>query len=212
MLGLLAFTKDLARLLDDKAQRRWAHYPTAELRGKTVLVVGLGSIGAEVGRRARAFGMTVIGVNRSGARPAGAYDRIAKVDDLRQLLPLADAVVLSLPSTPETRGLIGAEAIGAMKQGAIFVNVGRGAVVDEPALVAALQQGRLCGAALDVFATEPLPADSPLWGLPNVLISPHTAALSVLENERLVDLFCENLRRYLSSEELANRIRPSQPS
>ena len=99
-------------------------------------------------------------------------------------------------------------AFESMRDGAIFINVGRGAVVDEDALIAALRSGRLRGAALDVFATEPLPADSPLWELPNVLISPHTAALSIHENARIVDLFCENLRRYLASEELLTRVDP----
>jgi phosphoglycerate dehydrogenase-like enzyme len=104
--------------------------------------------------------------------------------------------------------MLDAAAIARLPRGAILVNVGRGGVVDEPALVEALRDGRLAGAALDVFATEPLPADSPLWGLPNVLISPHTAALSLHEDERIVDLFCENVRRYLRGDDLLNRVDP----
>jgi phosphoglycerate dehydrogenase-like enzyme len=207
-LGLLALNKDLARLIRDKAARRWDHYPVRELAGQTMLIVGFGSIGEEIARRAKAFGMRVIGVNRSGASASPNVDKMHGIDSLHELLPAADAVVLALPSTHETRQIIDAEAIGLMREGAILVNVGRGAVVDEDELVAALESGRLRGAALDVFATEPLPPNSPLWDLPNVFISPHTAALSIHENARIVELFCENLRRYLAGEELINRIDP----
>jgi phosphoglycerate dehydrogenase-like enzyme len=127
--------------------------------------------------------------------------------DLDALLPQADAIVLSLPLTDETRGMLGRERFARMRDGAIFVNVGRGGVVDESALVDALRSGKLRGAALDVFAEEPLPPESPLWDLDNVILSPHTAALSVKENARIVDLFAENLRRYLGGEELVSRIR-----
>jgi phosphoglycerate dehydrogenase-like enzyme len=194
IFGILAFTKGLPRLLADQREHRWGHYPVAELSGSTVLVVGLGAIGREVARLAEAFGMRVLSVRREHG-------------DLDELLPQADAIVVTLPLTDETRGLIDRERIGMMRTGAIFVNVGRGGVVDEDALVEALRDGRLAGAALDVFATEPLPADSPLWDLDNVIISPHTSALSVRENERIVELFAENLRRYLAGEELLSRIR-----
>ena len=208
LLGLLAFNKDLPRLLADKAARRWDHYPVRELAGQTILIVGLGSIGEAIAGRAKAFGMRVIGVNRSGASGSPNVDEMHGIDSLYELLPAADAVVLALPSTHETTSLLDARAIGLMREGAVFVNVGRGAVVDEDALVAALSSGRIRGAALDVFAAEPLPPESPLWALPNVLISPHTAALSIHENARIVDLFCENLRRYLAGERLLNRVDP----
>jgi phosphoglycerate dehydrogenase-like enzyme len=209
MLGLLAFTKDLPRLLTDKAAQRWDHRAVRELRGQTLLIVGFGSIGEEVGRLARAFGMRVIGVNRSGSSASPHVDEIHATARLLDLLPRADAVVVALPSTGETDTLINSTAFQLMRPGAVFVNVGRGRVVDEAALTAALTDGRLSGAALDVFATEPLPQDSPLWAMPNVLLSPHTAALSVLENARIVELFCENLRRYLASTDLINRIDPA---
>jgi phosphoglycerate dehydrogenase-like enzyme len=196
IFGILAFTKSLPRLLDDKARKNWAeHYPTEELPGKTLLVVGMGAIGREVTRLGEAFGMRVHGVRRSDGP-----------ERLRELIPEADAIVVALPLTEETRGLIDHDTIGRMKQDAIFVNVGRGAVVDEDALVDALRTGRLRGAALDVFAEEPLPESSPLWELDNVIVSPHTAALSVKENERVVQRFAENLRRYLAGEELLGRI------
>jgi len=197
IFGILAFTKSLPRLLEDKANKRWAeHYPTDELPGKNLLVVGMGSIGREVARLAEAFGMTVAGLRRSDGP-----------ERLRELIPGADAIVVAVPLTDETRGLIDRQTIALMKQDAIFVNVGRGAVVDEQALIDALRSGRLRGAALDVFAEEPLPAASPLWTLDNVIVSPHTAALSVKENERVVERFAENLRRYLAGQELLGRVR-----
>jgi len=194
LFGILALTKDLPRLEADRRARHWAHYPVDEVRGTTVLVVGLGEIGREVARLAEAFGMNVLSTRRNEG-------------DLDELLPRADSVVLALPLTEETRGLFDRRRIGLLKPGAIFVNIGRGPVVDEEALIDALRSRRLRGAALDVYATEPLPGDSPLWELDNVILSPHTAAQSVHENERIVELFADNLRRYLAGEELRSRIR-----
>jgi len=208
ILGLLAFTKGLPRILVDQTERRWEHYPMPELRGQTILIVGFGSIGEEVGRLARAFGMHVIGVNRSGRSASPHADEVYDSGRLRDLLPAADALVLTLPSTDETRMMIDSDAFQRMRPGTVLVNVGRGGVVDEGALVSALREGRLRGAVLDVFATEPLPSNSPLWDMSNVLITPHTAALSRLENARIVELFSENLKRYLASAELINRLHP----
>ena len=194
LFGILALTKDLPRLEADKRARHWAHYPVDEVRGTTVLVVGLGEIGGEVARHAEAFGMNVLWTRRNEG-------------DLDELLPRADSVVVTLPLTGETRGMFDRRRLGLLKPGAIFVNIGRGPVVDEEALIDALRSGHLRGAALDVYATEPLPADSPLWELDNVILSPHTAAQSIHENERIVELFADNLRRYLAGEELRSRIR-----
>ena len=209
MFGLLAFTKGLPRLLADTQARRWEHHPMAELAGRTLLVIGLGSIGTEVARLAKAFGMHVIAVNRTGRTEVADVDEVRPPRFLGDLLPVAHAVVVTLPLTEETRGMIDARAISRMRTDAILINVGRGAVIDEEALVQTLEDGRLTGAALDVFATEPLPQDSPIWNLPNVLISPHTAALSARENERIVALFTENLRRYLRGDDLISRVRPT---
>ncbi|MGN6797363.1 MAG: D-2-hydroxyacid dehydrogenase [Gaiellaceae bacterium] len=194
MFGILALTKGLPRLVADKRAHRWAHYPVDEARGTTVLIAGFGEIGREVARLAQAFGMEVISTRRNEG-------------DLDELLPRADSIVITLPLTAETRGMFDRRRIALMKQGAILVNIGRGPVMDEEALIDALRSGHLRGAALDVYATEPLPTDSPLWDLDNVILSPHTAAQSVHENERIVDLFIENLRRYLAGEELRSRIR-----
>jgi len=180
-----------------------------ELADRTVLVVGLGSIGAEVARLAKALGMHVIAVNRSSRADVPDVDEVRPSRFLADVLPLAHALVLTLPLTEETRGMIDAQAMSRMRNDAILVNVGRGGVVDEEALVEALAGGRLAGAVLDVFSTEPLPRESPLWALPNVLVSPHTAALSVHENERIVALFSENLRRYLVGDDLISRVDPT---
>ncbi len=209
MLGLLAFARGLPRLLADKREHRWRHYPVTELRGATILVLGLGQIGLEVARLASAFGMEVLAINRRGAGESPYISELGTPDALMTLLPRADAVVVTLPLTDETEGLLDAQAIEGMKDGAILVNVGRGRVVDEDALVGALRGGKLRGAALDVFATEPLPPESPLWELPNVIISPHTAALSLQEDERIVELFAENLKRYLAGQPLRNPVDPT---
>jgi phosphoglycerate dehydrogenase-like enzyme len=208
LFGLLAFAKGLPRLLADQRARRWGHYPVDELSGRTLLIVGLGQIGVEVARLASAFGMRVIGLNRRGTGSWPHVDRVAGIDGLERWLPEADAIVISVPLTPETSGLIDARAIARIKPGATVVNIGRGGVVDEVALIEALRTERLAGAALDVFATEPLEAESPLWELPNVLLSPHTTGLSWHENERIVSLFVENLGRYLRGERLRNQVDP----
>ncbi len=206
LLGLLAFTRDLPRLRSDQTDRHWDHYPVSELRGRTLLILGLGAIGAEVARLAKAFDMHTIGINRSGATTSPDVDEIHPRRALLALLERADAVVITLPHTSETSGLFDAAAVARLKPGSILVNVGRGAVVDESALIEALREHRLRGAALDVFATEPLPRDSPLWELPNVLISPHTAALSIHEDRRITELFVANLRRYLARKPLRKRV------
>ncbi|MGN6167786.1 MAG: D-2-hydroxyacid dehydrogenase [Solirubrobacteraceae bacterium] len=208
MLGLLYFTRSIPRLQADQRAHRWDQYPVAELSGATLVVLGLGAIGTEVARVAKAFGMRTIGVSRTGCSDSPDVDAVHRSDRLLDLLPQADAVVVTLPLTDETRGILGAQALECMKPGAVLVNVGRGAVIDEPALVRVLREGNLGGAALDVFATEPLPADSPLWDLRNVLITPHTAALSLRENEHIIKLFTRNVRRYTRGEPLLNRVDP----
>jgi phosphoglycerate dehydrogenase-like enzyme len=207
LLGLLAFAKDLPRLLRSQAEQRWDRFVMAELRDWTVLVLGVGGIGQEVARLASAFGAHTIGVKRTPGK-VPHVDEVHSTDRLRELLPRADGLVVTLPLTAATRGLLDGEALSLLPSHAVLVNVGRGAVVDEEALVEALRNGRLAGAALDVFAVEPLPAESPLWELPNVLIAPHAAGQSVHDDERLVELFCDNLRRYLRGEPLRNRVDP----
>jgi phosphoglycerate dehydrogenase-like enzyme len=206
IFGLLAFTKGLPRLRRDAVQRHWGHYPINELRGQTLLVVGVGAIGLEVARLASAFGMRVVGVKRNAGEQLPHVDSLHPPEQLLELVPDAHAIVVTLPLTDETRGLIDRATIDLMRDGAIFVNVGRGKVVDEDALIDALRSGKLAGAALDVTAKEPLPPESALWEMENVIVSPHTAALSRHENERIVELFAENLRRYLRGDELLSRV------
>jgi phosphoglycerate dehydrogenase-like enzyme len=209
IFGLLAFAKHLPRLQREAKERRWEHYPTNELRGQTLLVVGVGAIGAEVARLASAFGMRVLGVKRNTGEHVPHVESLHPAAELPDLVAGADAIVVTLPLTDETRGLIDRDTIENMRDGAVFVNVGRGRVVDEEALIDALRSGKLAGAALDVTFKEPLPPESPLWEMENVILSPHTAALSRHENERIVELFAENLRRYLRGDELLSRVRTS---
>ena len=208
LFGLLAFAKGWRRLAGDQARGRWDHYAVAELRGRTALVVGLGRIGAEVARLARCFGMRTVAVRR---HPGPGDDRVDELHPSSRLHDLggeADAVIVTTPLTEETQGLVDREAIGRMRPGAVLVNVGRGGVVDEDALVAALEAGRIAGAVLDVTTAEPPPPASPLWRLDNVLLSPHTMALVERENERIVELFQAELRRWLAGEPLEHRVDP----
>lgn len=205
VLGLmLAFAKDLPRTLALQRRHAWQHRETEHLAGRTVLVVGAGSIGREIGRLARAAGLRVLGVAR---RPRGTdpdFERVAAVEDLHAVLPEADYVVLALPLTPETRGLFGEAALGRMKRTARLINVARGAVVDEGALVDALRSGRMAGAALDAFVDEPLPQDHPFWELPQVVVSPHMSGDFAGHREALSALFVENFRRWLAGAPLLN--------
>ncbi len=207
LMAMLMFTKLAFHLMAEKERRHWARYCAGELRDQTLAVVGLGRVGTEVARLARATGMRVLGTKRriDGIKAADLHvDRLYAWTALHEMVAEADFVVLIVPHTAETDGLIDAAALAAMKPGAVLINIARGTVVDEIALIAALQSGHLGGAALDVFTVEPLPADSLLWTMPNVLISPHSASTAARENERIVDLFCDNLRRYLRGEDLYN--------
>ena len=206
LLALLYFAKDVPARRRAQGAHAWELYAGRELRGTTVLVVGMGAIGTEVARVCRANGLRVIGMRRSAvADPASFHaETVVAPDRLLEVLPTVDAVVVIAPHTPETEGMFGADAFKAMKTGAIFINVARGQLVDEPALVAALRSGHLGGAALDVASVEPLPTESPLWDLPNVLLTAHSAAKVDRENERLTDLFCDNLRRFLDGQPLRN--------
>ena len=210
MMALLQHVKDLDRLQRNKAEKRWCEAHTDTLYGKTLCVVGMGSIGRAVAARARPFGVRILGVKRAVREDDAAWDyadELYATQDLHPALSEADYVIATLPGTPETHRLLDAEAIQAMKRGAYFVNVGRGKVVDEGALVEALQSGRLSGAALDVFEEEPLPEESPLWNLENVIVSPHsTDNVPGLTNELQTELFCTNLRHYLDGKPLINEL------
>ena len=208
LMAMLQHAKNLDRLRRDKAEKVWCRGATGTLERKTLCVVGTGSIGRAIAGRARPFGMRVVGVKRTVREDDAAWeyaDELYATAELRTALSEADFVAVTLPGTPETQHLLDAKAIASMKPGAYFSNVGRGAVVDEAALVEALQSGHLSGAALDVFEVEPLPQESPLWELENVIVSAHTTdVVPELINAAQTDLFCDNLRRYLAGESLIN--------
>ncbi|KYJ97696.1 D-2-hydroxyacid dehydrogenase [Microbacterium sp. p3-SID338] len=202
LFAVLAGAKGLPRLLDDQRKRTWPdRWEMRQVDEMTVLVVGVGGIGAECARRFHALGARVWGTSRSG-RAVEGVDRLIAPDELVDAVGEVDAIVVTLPGTEQTRHLIGEEVLRAVKPGVILTNVGRGSVVDETALLAALDDGRVGFAGLDVFEQEPLPADSPLWTHPRVLVSPHTAALSSKEEERIARRFAENATRLLDGREL----------
>ena len=206
VFGVLAGAKDLPRLLAQQRDRNWTgRWEMRQLSEMTVLVVGLGGIGQEVAQKLSTLGATIIGTSRRG-RPTEHVDRLIRGDDIASTVPHVDAIVLTLPGTAATEKLIGTDVLAAVKPGTILVNVGRGTVVDEDALLLALRDGRIGFAALDVFATEPLPEDSPLWSEPNVLVSPHTAALNAAEDRLIAELFAANATRFLDGDEPTNRV------
>ncbi len=197
VFGVLAGAKNLPRLIEDLQGRVWPdRWEMRQLDEMTVLVVGLGGIGAECARRFHALGARVWGTTRSGA-PVDGVDRLIPLDELVDAVAHVDAIVVTLPGTDQTHHLIDTEILRAARPGVILASVGRGTVIDETALLAALEDGTVSFAAMDVFEVEPLPEDSPLWAHPRVLVSPHTAALSSREEERIARRFAEDATRLL---------------
>jgi phosphoglycerate dehydrogenase-like enzyme len=206
IFGVLAGAKGLARLNAQQSAREWSdRWLMGQLGEHTVLVVGLGGIGRRVVELLEPFGGTIIGTSRREVSVPGVDD-VIHPDDLVATAGRVDAVISTLPGTDATTGLLGRDFFAGLKRGATVVNVGRGTVIDEPALIEALTNGRVGFAALDVFATEPLPKDSPLWTMPNVLVSPHTAALSRHEDRRIAEVFSDNATRLLDGRPLRNVI------
>jgi phosphoglycerate dehydrogenase-like enzyme len=203
LMAMLMFAKDYARMEREKRARGWERYCGEELTGKTLAIVGLGRVGQEVARHGKRMDMRVVGTRRSGA-PVPDVDKLFLPADLHAMLREADFLVLAAPHTPETEGVIGKAELALLKPTAVLINIGRGALVDEDALVRALQENRLAGAALDVFRAEPPPQESPLWDMPNVIVSPHSASTVTQENARIIELFCDNLRRYIRGQPLRN--------
>ncbi len=205
---LLAFARELPRALEAQRHREWipsqAHDQLFELAGKTMALIGVGSIGQRTARVAQAMGMHVLAVRRDPRKDTPGVDGVFGPDELPELLPQADVVVLTVPLTEETRGMIATRELRAMKQVSIVVNVGRGGVIDEEALVQALRKKWIAGAGLDVFETEPLPEDSPLWGLDNVVITSHYAGVTPHYHERALEVFLDNLERYAEGKPLQN--------
>jgi len=204
---LLAFARALPRALEQQARAEWKPVPAAslvELAGKTMLLVGVGAIGERVASLALAFGMRVEAVRNDARRPLHGAAAVHGQDALLDVLPNADAVVITAPLTAATRGMFGAEQFRAMKRSAYLVNIGRGATVVEADLVTALQDGELAGAALDVFEQEPLPVISPLWSMSNVIVTAHYSGATPLYAARALEIFLDNLKRFRAGEELVN--------
>jgi len=206
VFGVLAGAKTLPRLHRQQAAHEWSgRWTMAQVSEQTVLVLGLGGIGREVALKLSALGATVVGTSRSST-PVPGVDRVVDISAIAEVAGEVDAVVTTLPGTAATLGLLDAEFFAALRRGATVVNVGRGTVIDEPALVDALHSGAVGFAALDVFAEEPLPASSALWDLPNVLVSPHTAALNDAEERLIAELFARNATLFLDGEPMVNRV------
>jgi phosphoglycerate dehydrogenase-like enzyme len=203
----LHFTLGLPGLAAAQRERRWAPGNVGSVEGKCMVILGLGKTGQAVARLAKAHGMRVLGL-RARPAPTPSVDRVEPVARLHELLAEADFLVVSVPLTAETRGLLDASAFARLKPGAVLVDVSRGGVVGQAALIEALESGRLKGAALDVFETEPLPADNPLWGRENVIITPHCSSVDAGWELRSIEMFCDNLDRWRRGETLSNIVDP----
>lgn len=213
---MLAFAKQVPFTLAQQSQARWAQHEYVGDRlpwlvsGRTLGLVGVGTIGAALAQRASALGMRVVALRRHADAPAvPGVDRVFGRDDLAAMLGACDVVVVAAPLTPDTEGLFDAAAFAAMKPGALFVNVGRARIVDTAALVGALESGHLGGASLDVFPEEPLPSAHPLWRCPNVILTPHTSGFRRGHWDEVVAVFADNLARYRSGQPLVHEVQPA---
>jgi phosphoglycerate dehydrogenase-like enzyme len=198
---MLALTRKIHTYVKNQQKKTWHHaHMGLEMHGKTIGIIGVGTIGTETAKIAKAFGMRVLGVRHSG-RPADYVDEMYTPDQLDQLLPICDYVVVTLPLTKETYQLFGADQFKQMKSSAFFINIGRGEIVVEADLIQALTEEAIAGAGLDVFQTEPLSSESPLWEMENVIVTPHTSGSTEHYNERVIEkILIPNLKAYLSGE------------
>jgi len=202
---MLMFAKEALLCFQLKQKKQWKKFIPVCLSSKTIGILGLGNIGLEIARLAKAFGMKVLAIDETrGLRRSRYVDTMVSTDQLQQLLGESDFVVIALPLTPKTNKFIGERELRAMKSTAYLINCARGGIVDEEALIRALDEHWIAGTGLDTFTTEPLPPESRLWELPNVILSPHVAGIREDYNILATDLFCENLRRYLGREKLLN--------
>lgn len=203
---LLSLTRRLPEFGALKSERRWQRLEMIEVRGMSALVLGLGYLGRELVAASHGIGLRVLGYDPYLAVPAAVVERLYRADELHEGLASADIVVSALPLTPETRNFLGPAEFAAMRDGVYFFSLSRGGVVDETALIEALRGGKLAGAGLDVFQVEPLPVDSPLWDMPNVIITPHVAAVSQNTEARVEAVVLENLERYVRGRPLLNQV------
>ncbi len=212
ILGMmLAFTRNLHRFIRFQLKKSWNRdLQMEELQGKTLGIIGLGKIGRELARKAQCFGMEVLGVKRDISQGVDGVEQLFPPEELDEVLTRSDFVVILAPFTSKTHGMIGERELALMKNSAYLISISRGGIVDEEALVGALRRGEIAGAGLDVFATEPLPSDSPLWQMEQVLISPHIAGASPHYLERALEIFADNLNRYLEGRPLENLVERGQ--
>jgi glyoxylate/hydroxypyruvate reductase A len=205
LMAALYFAKEMPRVNAWQAERHWERFCGYQVGGSRMTLIGLGKVGSKVAELSAALGIEVTGHRRtSGGEVPPGVRKVVDSAGLDAALPETDLLVIAAPETPESANLVDRRRLSLLPPHAVIVNIGRGSLVDEPAMIEMLQSGRLRGAALDVFETEPLPTDSPLWGMHNVIVSPHSASTVVQENDHLVDLFIENLHRYLDGRPLIN--------
>jgi phosphoglycerate dehydrogenase-like enzyme len=208
LMAVLMLHSHMPAIFSNQRQPRWESLFSTPIAGKTALVVGVGSLGGGAAKQLKALGLQVLGINRSG-RPHPAVDEMLPTSRIDELLPRADFVFVSLPATPETIGLFDRDRLSRLKQGAGIINVGRASAMDYDALSDLLRAGHLSGAIIDVFDPEPLPPESPLWRVPNLIVTPHVSADDGDNYVQItLDIFFNNLRRYLNGEPLQNIVRP----
>ena len=198
-LSMLALSRDLPRVLRNQARHTWDRFPSRLLKGKTVGIFGIGAIAVDLAPKCRMFGMTVVGITSTKRQVAG-FDRIYGRGELDLAVRDLDYLILLTPYTPETRGIVSAAVMAAMKPSSYLINLARGGIVDEGALIQALKDGKIAGAALDVFATEPLPEDHPFWGMENVIVTPHLGGFHDQYAEQALPTVEENVRLFLAGD------------
>jgi phosphoglycerate dehydrogenase-like enzyme len=212
LLSMLAFAREMPRMLRNQEKHHWERYGGRMLHGKTVGIFGIGAIAEVLGPVCKAFGMEVVGVT-SSARQVSGFDRMVLRDDLIKAIGQFDHFVILTPLTPETRNIVDAKMLAAMKPTAFIVNLARGGIVDEPALIDALQNHRIGGAAIDVFVQEPLPSEHPFWGMDNVILSPHIGAFNADYTSQVLPFVKENMTRYLAADigNMVNVVKQGEP-
>lgn len=204
---ILSYNRNLQEYAYNKLEKKWKGISeTRDFYGSTIGIIGLGDIGSEVAKRAKAWGANVLAVKRTVTKVPEYVDKLYGLEEIDEVLKQSDYVVLALPNTPKTQGIISEERLRIMKPGAFLVNIGRGALIDQDALIRALKENRIGGAGLDVAAPEPLPKESPLWELPNVILTPHTSGTSPSNPGRRFDRFNQNLRLFMENKPLENLV------
>jgi len=209
IMMMLAFNKKFLPILESQKKKHWERFAGTDLRDRTIGIIGLGKVGQEVARLSKYFGINVLGMKRdiTGIDPSSLHvDELFSKDDLHKILPRSEYLVMITPHTPETEKMIGEKELSQLPKGAFLINIGRGAIIDETALIESLQSGHLGGAALDVFEVEPLPESSPLWSMSNVIISPHSGGTSDRENALITNIFCTNIINFLEEKPMINML------